>query len=128
LLLAGGWSAATAEADGRARLDAALRRDLPYFTTLPALIRLAGRLAEEEPPLCPQTVTALEAFVAALANVPKAQRPGDWATTFRRALKAAGWPGDRELSSHEYQARRAFGEVLDSFGRLDTLLGPLSLN
>ena len=128
LLLADGWSAATVEADGRARLDAALRRDLPYFTTLPALIRLAGRLAEPEPPLCPQTITALEAFVAALANAPKAQRPGAWAAIFRKVLKAAGWPGDRELSSHEYQARRAFGEVLDGFGRLDTLLGPLSLN
>ncbi len=76
LLLAGGWSAAAAEADGRARLDAALRRDLPYFTTLPALIRLAGRLAEKEPPLCPQTIAALEAFVAALASAPKTQRPG----------------------------------------------------
>jgi exodeoxyribonuclease-5 len=127
LLLAGGWSAATAEADGRARLDAALRRDLPYFTTLPALIRLAGRLAEQEPPLCPQTVAALEAFVAALADAPKARHPGEWSAIFRRALKAAGWPGDRQLSSHEYQARRAFGEVLDGFGRLDMLLGPLSL-
>jgi hypothetical protein len=67
LLLAGGWSAAEAEADGRARLDAALRRDLPYFTTLPALIRLAGRLAGDEPPLCPQTVAALDAFVTTLA-------------------------------------------------------------
>ena len=127
LLLAGGWSAATAEADGRARLDAALRRDLPYFTTLPALIRLAGRLAEHEPQLCPQTVAALEAFVAALADAPKARHPGEWSAIFRRALKAAGWPGDRQLSSHEYQARRAFAEVLDGFGRLDTLLGPLSL-
>ncbi len=127
LLLAGGWSAVTEEADGRARLDAALRRDLPYFTTLPALIRLAGRLADQAPPLCPQTVAALEALVAALANAPKAQLPGEWSAIFRRALKAAGWPGDRQLSSHEYQARRAFGEVLDGFGRLDGLLGPLSL-
>jgi exodeoxyribonuclease-5 len=61
LLLTGGWSAAEAEADGRGRLDAALRRDLPYFTTLPALIKLAGRLAENEAPLCPQTVAALDA-------------------------------------------------------------------
>ncbi|MGV0976113.1 MAG: PD-(D/E)XK nuclease family protein [Azonexus sp.] len=128
LLLAGGWSATSGEADGRARLDAALRGDLPYFTTLPALIRLAERLAESEPPLCPQTVAALEGFVDAMARTPKVLRPGEWAGVFRKALKAAGWPGERELSSHEYQARRAFGEVLDGFGRLDALLGPLSLN
>ena len=128
LLLAGGWGAAEAEADGRARLDVALRRDLPYFTTLPALIRLAGRLAEAQPALCPQTVVALEAFVATMSDQPKVRRPGEWSAVFRLALKAAGWPGDRALSSHEFQARRAFGEVLDSFGRFDGLLGALSLN
>ncbi|WP_265946354.1 PD-(D/E)XK nuclease family protein [Dechloromonas sp. A34] len=128
LLLAGGWAAAEAEADGRARLDVALRRDLPYFTTLPALIRLAGRLAEEQPPLCPLTVAALEAFIEAMSSLPKSLCPGEWSAVFRQALKAAGWPGDRALSSHEFQARRAFGEVLDSFGRFDGLLGALSFN
>ena len=126
LLLAGGWSAAEAEADGRARLDAALRRDLPYFTTLPALIKLAGRLAENEPPLCPQTIAALEAFGETAGAATRKLLPGQWSAVFRNCLKAAGWPGDRPLSSHEFQARRAFGEVLDGFGRLDVLLGPLA--
>jgi len=126
LLLAGGWSAADGEADGRARLDAALRRDLPYFTTLPALIRLARRLAESEAPLCPQTVDALDAFAETAAAASRKLPPGQWAGIFRNCLKAAGWPGDRPLSSHEFQARRAFGEVLDGFGRLDGLLGPLA--
>jgi exodeoxyribonuclease-5 len=126
LLLAGGWSAAEGEADGRARLDAALRRDLPYFTSLPALIRLARRLAENEAPLCPQTVDALDAFGEAAAAASRKLLPGQWAGVFRNCLKTAGWPGDRSLSSHEFQARRAFGEVLDGFGRLDGLLGPLA--
>ena len=126
LLLAGGWSAADAEADGRARLDAALRRDLPYFTTLPALLRLAARLAESAPPLCPQTVAALDAFVTAASLASRKLLPGQWAGVFRASLKAAGWPGDRPLSSHEFQSHRAFGEVLDGLGRLDVLLGPLA--
>jgi exodeoxyribonuclease-5 len=125
LLLAGGWAAASAEADGRARLDGALRRDLPYFTTPAALVRLAERLGEREPPLCPQTVAGLAGLVDLLAASGRARRPGEWTTLFRRALQAAGWPGDRPLSSHEFQARRAFGEVVDGFGRLDALLGPL---
>jgi exodeoxyribonuclease-5 len=95
---------------------------------LPAVIRLAGRLAEDEPPLCPQTVAAVDAFIDAMAGMSRALHPGEWSGVFRRALKAAGWPGDRQLSSHEFQARRAFGEVLDGFGRLDGLLGKLSLN
>jgi probable DNA repair protein len=126
LLLASGWSAAESEADGRARLDAALRRDLPYFTTLPALLRLAGRLAESEPPLCPQTVAALDAFVTTASTASRKLLPGQWAGVFRACLQATGWPGDRPLSSHEFQAHRAFGEVLDGLGRLDALLGPLA--
>jgi len=132
LLLAGGWSAGEAEADGRARLDAAMRRDLPYFTTLPALTRLARRLAEGEgghegeATLCPQTVDALEAFAETAAAASRKLLPGQWAGVFRACLKAAGWPGDRPLSSHEFQARRAFGEVLDGMARLDELLGPLA--
>jgi exodeoxyribonuclease-5 len=128
LLLAGGWGAAEGEADERARLGVALRRDLPYFTTLPALLRLAGRLAEKAAPLCPQTVAALAGFVEVMGAAPRRLLLGEWSGIFRQALKAAGWPGDRELSSHEFQARRAFAEVLDGFGRFDGLLGPLALN
>ncbi|AXS78919.1 PD-(D/E)XK nuclease family protein [Dechloromonas sp. HYN0024] len=126
LLLAGGWAASDGEADGRARLDAAMRRDLPYFTTLPALVRLARRLAESEAPLCPLTVDGLDALAVTAAAASRKVPPGQWAGVFRQCLKAAGWPGDRSLSSHEFQARRAFAEVLDSFGRLDGLLGPLA--
>jgi probable DNA repair protein len=125
LLLAGAWGAGEAEADGRARLDTALRRDLPYFTTLPALIRLADWLADAAPPLCPQSMAALAAFVEVMSRATKAALPSAWAPLFQQALQAVGWPGDRALSSHEFQAHRAFGEVLDSFGRFDSLLGPL---
>jgi len=125
LLLSGRWSAADHEADGRARLDAAMRRDLPYFTSLPALIHLAHRLAENDAPLCSQTIAALTALLDTTGGAPRKLPPGQWAGIFRNCLKAAGWPGDRTLSSHEFQARRAFNEVLDSLGRLDSLLGPL---
>ena len=128
LLLAGGWSASDSEADGRARLDAALRRDLPYFTTIPALLRLAERLAEKEAPLCPNSMAALAALLDTASAASRKLLPGQWSGVFRRCLQAAGWPGERELSSHEFQARRAFGEVLDGFGRLDGLLGPLTVN
>lgn len=128
LLLAGGWSAADAEADGRARLDVAMRRDLPYFTNLPSLVRLAERLADNAAPLCPQTIQSLQAFIETTDRLARKQLPGQWSGAFRACLKAAGWPGDRALSSHEFQARRAFGEVLDAFARLDGLLGPLALN
>ena len=128
LLLAGGWSAADSEADGRARLDMAMRRDLPYFTTLAALLRLAERQAAECVALCPQSLAALAAFAEASNAAPRKLPPGRWAAVFRGCLAALGWPGERSLSSHEFQARRAFGEVLDGFGRFDALLGPLNFS
>jgi len=128
LLLAGGWSAAQAEADGRARLDLALRRDLPYFTSLRALLALAARLADSGNLLCPESLAALQRLLASLDGQTRSLRPSLWAGIFRQVLRDAGWPGDRALSSHEFQTQRAFLEALDSFGRFDALLGPLPLN
>jgi len=70
----------------------------------------------------------LSAFVEATERAPRKLPPGRWAGLFRAALSAAGWLGDRPLSSHEFQARRAFNEVLDGFGRFDALLGPLGFS
>ena len=128
MLLGQGWSAAAAETDGRARLEAAMRRELPYFTTLPALVRLAERLAEQGTVLCPQTIQSLQTFIETTGSFGRKLLPGQWSGAFRSCLKAAGWPGDRALSSHEFQARRALGEVLDAFARFDALLGPLPLS
>lgn len=119
LLLGAFWAGDVSEADARACLDAAMRRDLPYFTQVPALLRLAARQAQS----CPRTVDALNGALAMLAEAPRSQLPGAWGRVFRQALAAAGWPGERPLSSDEFQAHRAFGEVLDGFGRFDALLG-----
>ncbi|MCL2345625.1 MAG: PD-(D/E)XK nuclease family protein [Desulfobulbus sp.] len=124
LLLAGGWSVAT-EADGRALLDRAMRRELPYFTNLRALLRLAKRLEGEV--FCRRSAAALAALSEALTAARRSQTPASWSAVFRQALHAAGWPGDRPLSSHEFQTRRAFDDVLDAFARLDPLLGHLHL-
>jgi exodeoxyribonuclease-5 len=127
LLLAGGWSVSESEADGRACLDAAMRRDLAYFTSLSALLRLAERLAERGTDLCPRSVAALKGLAEVLAATPRLLRPSEWAAVFRQALHAVGWPGERPLSSHEFQSHRAFGEVLDALARLDALLGTVPL-
>jgi exodeoxyribonuclease-5 len=127
LLLAGGWSASVSEADGRALFDAAMRQGLHYFVSLPGLLRFAERLAEQGELACPQSVAALKAVAEVFATAPRSARAGAWAGYFRTALRAAAWPGERPLSSHDYQAHRAFGEVLDAFAALDPVLGKLSL-
>lgn len=125
LLLAGGWQGGVSEADARASLDAELRRSLPYFTRVGALLGLGQRLSEQGRLACPATLAALAAGIEVLAAAPRSQRPGQWGVCFKQALTAFGWPGERPLSSTEFQARRALIEVLDGLGRLDGVLGPL---
>ncbi|WP_374326999.1 PD-(D/E)XK nuclease family protein [Azonexus sp.] len=121
LLLGGFWAGAEDEADARARLDAAQRRRLGFLTTPAALLRLGERL--ELP--CPRTLAALAEGNGLAAAAPRSQRPAAWGRHFRQLLAALGWPGERALSSHEFQARRAFLELLDGFGRLDGVLGSI---
>ena len=123
ILLAGGWTGADSEADGRARLDAAMRRDLPLFASPHSLLRHAARLTEDGETPCPATCNALAACLEVMDGAAGRRRAGEWATVFRRALQAAGWPGERPLSSREFQAREAFAEVLAGMARLDALLG-----
>lgn len=121
------WSAGVSEADGRAQLDAAMRSELAYFTRIPNLLRLGNRLAESGQICCSKTLADLTALqVAAEASGGRKRSLADWATHFREWLKAAAWPGERSLSSHEFQARRAFLETLDSLAALDAVLGKVS--
>ena len=121
------WSAGVSEADGRARLDATMAAELPFFIRIPALLRLAQRLAETGVALCPQTLADLAALQAAAeASGKRRQAASDWAALFGDWLTLAGWPGERVLSSDEFQARRAFLETLDSLAALDGVLGPVS--
>jgi len=121
LLLGGFWAGAESEADARARLDAEQRRRHGFLTTPAALLRLGERLALA----CPQTLAALAGGVELAATAPRSQRPAAWGKHFRQLLAVLGWPGERALSSDEFQARRAFLELLDGFGRLDGVLGSI---
>ncbi|MCK6411534.1 MAG: PD-(D/E)XK nuclease family protein [Azonexus sp.] len=123
LLLGNGWSGDVAEADARARLEARVRRDLAYFTHWPAVLRLAGQ--EDDAEVMPRSLAALRALAGCADRWPRRQSPAAWANDFSAVLVAAGWPGERPLSSHEFQARRAFGELLVDFSRLDPLLGSI---
>jgi len=118
------WSAGISEADARARLDARMRRKLGATLHLEQLLRLA-RNAQADGLAIPRLLQHLEALNVAAAAWPRKQAPSAWAATFGELLKAAGWPGERGLSSHEFQARRAWSEVLADVAGLDALLGPV---
>ena len=126
LLRAPYWSADVAEADGRARLDALMREQLAPTLSFERMLRFIRKSAERGLPVG-RLLGHLEAFKAALAAQPARQVPSSWALGCRALLDAIGWPGERSLSSHEYQAGRAFAAALDSLAGLDTLLGRVTL-
>jgi exodeoxyribonuclease-5 len=119
------WSADQTEADGRARLEARLRQRLAPTFSLERLVRFIRRDAGAGAPT-PRLAAQLQALQRLAAAQPARQPPLAWAAAFRQLLAAAGWPGERSLSSHEFQARQAWAEVLDGLGRLDAVLGPLA--
>jgi exodeoxyribonuclease-5 len=120
------WSAWESEADGRARLDAAMRRYLPPTIGVPRWLTFAGRLQKRGVHL-PKTRGHLEALLKAIDANSGRRLPSGWAEVFAAMLAQAGWPGERVLSSHEWQAREALRETLDLLGSLDAMLGKVSV-
>ena len=52
--------------------------------------------------------------------------PADWVGKFSDWLGRLGWPGERSLSSHEYQATAHWNTLLNELGRLGSVSGSLS--
>ncbi len=123
------WSAGMSEADGRARLDAQLRETLAPATTLERVLRFTHKFARQSAGIGLSRLLAdLTAFKTLFEAEPSRQSPSAWAKVFPRLLAAVAWPGERSLSSHEYQASRAFAEALESLAELDAVLGRVSIS
>ncbi|HLD09523.1 MAG TPA: PD-(D/E)XK nuclease family protein, partial [Methylophilaceae bacterium] len=123
LLLQRYWSADVTEADARARFDARLRRKLPQTISLKRIVRYAEYLTNT-----PRLVGNLHACITLLDAQPSTCLPSAWVKTLQGLLVSLGWPGERSLSSHEFQAQQAFQETLGAIGRLDVLLGKVTLS
>jgi len=113
----------------RARLDAELRRIGEPYYTLARLAELAARVVERAGAgTGTGGDTAIGTLLIALERrTSAAARPyplSEWATRFSSWLLDAGWPGARTLTSEEYQAVRAFRELLASFAALGPLAAP----
>lgn len=126
LLLQPYWSNGGREADGRALLDAAMRQKLPAFFSVDRFVRFV-RHQTEQGARTQGLVEALENLSTLMQRQAARQLPSAWVLLFRQLLGAAAWPGDRSLSSHEFQAREAFYEALEGLRELDSLLGKIAM-
>jgi probable DNA repair protein len=109
-------SGAGAEWKQRAQLDAKLRQEGSWDISVSRLRNAAGT--------CLRLQRVLYRFEQELKKLPEEQRPSQWSRDFSRLLEVLGWPGDRPLSSREFQTREAWHGLLTSLAALD-LVAPL---
>lgn len=121
------WSNMAQEADARAKLEAKMRRELPLSMQAHRLLHYLNHAQSGEHALsighlfadCQQLLTLAQ-------QQARLQTPAMWAASFKQILAATHWPGDRALSSHEYQATQSFERILQQLTGLDALLGKIS--
>lgn len=125
------WSDSVQEADARSVVDAHMRRFLSHRLDIADLLRLAQSLDQQAKAPCSMAVRHLTALSKLTRDIEGASRfPSEWARSVRSLLHQSGWAGSaaqgcRALSSHEYQARQAWSELLDQFASADQMLGML---
>lgn len=76
---------------------------------------------------CPAIVKCLQACRQMLLSDEK-HTYAYWMNAISLALKAAGWPGERSLSSPEYQTIEAWLSTLNEVGSLDHINQPVSFS
>ncbi len=108
----------------RALLDRQLREqgDARYS------LKSVAALAAAERARCPLLAESLSAMLAVVQGMPCRQLPSAWGSDFRRLLDAGGWPGERPLSSPEYQAIEAWRALFSKFSSLDRVVGEIDLS
>lgn len=72
----------------------------------------------------PRMVVIVEALLASGKGA-RRRFPGEWAEHFAGLLENCGWPGDRGISSREYQAIHHFKETLGQLASLDRVAEPM---
>lgn len=125
MLLSPFWSASQQEADARALLDAKMREKLPAQFTLASFITFAQKQHDAGLNLA----QLLQDLSAVMAAVPSKLAPAaQWGEILDKLLTHMRWPGERTISSLEYQAINAWQKALQQLAQLDVLGRRISAN
>ena len=106
------------ERSNRALLDARLRKK--------GFFRIGIKTVREQADRCPMLEWALRTVEIQVGQLPGEQNASEWIRSFSGILKASGWPGDRTLSSDEFQASRAWNDALGRLATLDLAMRRMS--
>ena len=115
---------AVTESASRAQIDRELRRLRRFDWRLSRLVRVVAGLADKFSLPVPDALSLLDTLVADQKKSTR-QLPGAWAEHFTNLLRKLGWPGERTLSSREFQAVEHFRNSLSQLASLDGVSKPL---
>jgi len=120
------FAGAQGEAASRARLDVMLRQQGELQVSLGRVCALARRRSSNG--AAPHLVQMLDTWIALRGRARgRRQTPSAWAELVGELLRGLGWPGERTLTSDEFQAVQAWRALLASFASLDGIWPRLSL-
>ena len=110
-------AAAETERYGRARMDEFIRGRGQYVMPVSRFLSLVKQMDD----LCPAPafVSCIETFQDKIVRLPRRLLLSGWAGMFSEIIRIFGWPGEKPVDSHEYQAVSAFKDVLCQMGETD---------
>jgi len=115
------FTGAVQEQHQRLALEIRLRDRGDPRPGLDTLTWLARGRPEKNETDCPVLADALDELREQTRATSSRQSPGAWALHFADLLTRAGWPGERPLDSHEYQAVQAWQGLLHELTTLGTV-------
>ena len=116
---------ADAESAKRSLFDALLRKMGGPEPGLGTVFRIAEKQCKAHEK-CDDLLRQLKGFDSLFSDCPRHQTTRDWAKTFGSLLKNFAWPGERTLSSEEYQTISAWNDAVKQFAALERVAKPLN--
>jgi probable DNA repair protein len=113
------FGATALQSERRIRLELRIREEGVTTCTAAFLRHVCSRDAEDD---------VLLSVLSSLEMESEKMGGSAWSASFADFLKRMGWPGDRALSSREYQARTRWEALLDEFASFDTVLSMFTVS
>ncbi|MDA8403177.1 MAG: hypothetical protein M0Z56_03135, partial [Desulfobacteraceae bacterium] len=121
---------ADSEFSGRALLDARIRENGEISMTICGLIHCLKRQANrvhDNRHFCKALYQFVQKFQKEADRQNDIRRSSEWAGIFNSLLLSMGWPGDRTLTSEEYQTVEAFKKALSQFAAMDMVASQMDV-
>lgn len=115
----------TEETSGRARLELRVRA-LPDRNWSPSMITSAIR-GKSDTADATDWLQRVAGLSKARRELPGSASPARWAVVIDELLKAAGWPGQRQLGSAEFQLVNRWRDMLNELARMDLVSPRMTL-